>query len=46
MSKFSSWVTKGGIESERNDTVAALKKANIDNNTAIYQKYYDEYKQR
>lgn len=46
MSKFSSWVTKGGIESEWNDTVAALKKANIDNNTAIYQKYYDEYKQR
>ena len=43
MSKFSTWVTKGGVENEWDDYVATLKKANIDQNIELYQKAYDTY---
>ena len=43
MSKFSSWVTKGGVDSEWDSYVDTLKKANIEQNVEIYQKAYDTY---
>ncbi len=43
MSKFSSWVAKGGVDSEWDSFVDTLKKANIDQNVEIYQKAYDAY---
>ncbi|WP_226805741.1 extracellular solute-binding protein [Bifidobacterium eulemuris] len=43
MTKFSSWVTKGGVEDEWDDYVQTLKDANIDENIELYQKAYDAY---
>ena len=43
MSKFSTWVTKGGVDSEWDSYVDSLKKANIEQNIEIYQKACDTY---
>nr|WP_245891177.1 extracellular solute-binding protein [Desmospora activa] len=46
MSKFSQWVTKGGIESEWDGYVDQLTKMGLQDNMAIMQKYYDEYRSK
>ncbi|MFS0880480.1 extracellular solute-binding protein [Metabacillus niabensis] len=43
MAKYSEWITKGGIEEQWDGYVKELKKIGIEKNTAIIQKYYDEY---
>ncbi|WP_028609358.1 ABC transporter substrate-binding protein [Paenibacillus harenae] len=40
---FAKWVTKGGIEAEWDTYVNESKKAGLDQNLEIMQKYYDEY---
>ncbi|CAM4019315.1 ABC transporter substrate-binding protein [Paenibacillus alkaliterrae] len=40
---FAKWVTKGGIEAEWDSYVKESKKAGLDQNLEIMQKYYDEY---
>jgi len=40
---FAKWVTKGGIESEWDAYVKENKKAGMEKNIEIMQKYYDEY---
>ncbi|MGP4039179.1 extracellular solute-binding protein [Gracilibacillus sp. D59] len=44
MSKFSTWVTKGGIEQEWDEYVDDMKGMGIEEVIGIYQKYYDDYK--
>jgi putative aldouronate transport system substrate-binding protein len=43
MSKFSGWVTKGGVDSDWDAYVKTLEKANLAQNVEIYQKAYDAY---
>ncbi|MCA0755200.1 ABC transporter substrate-binding protein [Paenibacillus sp. N4] len=43
---FAKWVTKGGIENEWDSYVNESKKAGLDKNLEIMQKYYDEYKSK
>jgi len=43
---FAKWVTKGGIENEWDSYVKEMKKAGLDQNLEIMQRYYDEYLQQ
>lgn len=43
LSKWSQWITKGGIESEWDAYVKNFEKAGASKNIEIMQKYYDEY---
>ncbi|MBW3093152.1 extracellular solute-binding protein [Bifidobacterium sp. 82T10] len=43
VSNFGKWVTKGGVDAEWDSYVQTLKQANIEQNTEIYQKYYDAW---
>lgn len=40
---FAKWVTKGGIETQWDEYVKQSKKAGLDQNLEIMQKYYDDY---
>lgn len=40
---FAKWVTKGGIEAQWDEYVKQSKKAGLDQNIEIMQKYYDDY---
>lgn len=40
---FAKWVTKGGIETQWDEYVKQSKKAGLDQNIEIMQKYYDDY---
>ncbi|KRE47081.1 ABC transporter substrate-binding protein [Paenibacillus sp. Soil522] len=40
---FAKWVTKGGVEAQWDEYVKQSKKAGLDQNIEIMQKYYDEY---
>ncbi|CAM4478741.1 putative aldouronate transport system substrate-binding protein [Paenibacillus endophyticus] len=40
---FAKWVTKGGVEAEWEQYVNQSKKAGLDQNLEIMQKYYEEY---
>ncbi|WP_312092914.1 extracellular solute-binding protein [Niallia sp.] len=44
MTKFSQWITKGGVEKEWDDYVKNVEKAGLPENLEIMQKYYDTYK--
>lgn len=46
MSKFSQWVTKGGIDKEWDSYVSNIKQMGLDNNLSTMQKYYDDYKSK
>jgi putative aldouronate transport system substrate-binding protein len=46
LAKWAQWITDGGVEKEWDAYVANCKKAGIDTNTEIIQKYYDEYKSK
>ena len=46
MSKFSQWVTKGGIDKEWDSYTKNIKQMGLDNNLSIMQKYYDDYKSK
>ncbi|MBY3622028.1 extracellular solute-binding protein [Acinetobacter sp. CUI P1] len=46
MSKFSQWVTKGGIDKEWDSYVNNIKQMGLDNNLSTMQKYYDDYKSK
>lgn len=43
LSKWSQWITKGGIDSEWDAYVKNIEKAGVSKNIEIMQKYYDEY---
>lgn len=43
MTKFSSWITKGGVDAEWKSYVDTLDKAGINDNVKIYQKSYDDF---
>lgn len=43
MTKFAQWTTKGGVDSEWDQYVDTLKKANLDQNIKLEQKAYNEY---
>lgn len=40
---FAKWVTKGGVEAQWDEYVKQSKKAGLDQNLEIMQKYYDDY---
>ncbi|HTG67750.1 MAG TPA: ABC transporter substrate-binding protein [Candidatus Udaeobacter sp.] len=40
---FAKWVTKGGVEAQWDEYVKQSKKAGLDQNIEIMQKYYDDY---
>lgn len=44
LSKWSQWITKGGIDSEWDEYVKNIEKTGVSKNIEIIQKYYDEYK--
>ncbi|KAI7257826.1 hypothetical protein KC345_g10685 [Hortaea werneckii] len=44
LSKWSQWITKGGVDSEWDDYVKNIGKTGVDKNIEIMQKYYDDYK--
>ncbi|MFS0634765.1 ABC transporter substrate-binding protein [Mesobacillus foraminis] len=46
LSKYSQWITKGGIEKEWDAYVKQAEKTGLPENLEIMQKYYDEYKQK
>lgn len=46
MSKFSQWVTKGGITKEWDSYVKNIKQMGLDNNLSTMQTYYDDYKSK
>ncbi|WP_100407909.1 extracellular solute-binding protein [Bacillus solitudinis] len=43
MSKYSYWITEGGVESDWDKYVEQLRTMGIDKNIEIMQSYYDEY---
>ncbi|MEE8667618.1 MAG: ABC transporter substrate-binding protein [Bifidobacterium mongoliense] len=43
MSKFATWVTKGGVDNEWDTYVSYLKKNKIDENVKTYQQVYDSF---
>ena len=43
MTKFSSWITTGGVDAEWKSYVDTLDKAGINDNVKIYQKSYDDF---
>lgn len=44
LSKWSQWITKGGIDSEWDAYVKNIEKTGVSKNIEIIQKYYDDYK--
>lgn len=44
LSKWSQWITKGGIDSEWDAYVKNIEKTGVAKNIGIIQKYYDDYK--
>lgn len=46
LSKYSQWITKGGIEKDWDAYVKQAEKTGLPENLEIMQKYYDEYKQK
>jgi putative aldouronate transport system substrate-binding protein len=44
LSKWSQWITKGGIDSEWDAYVKNIGKTGVEKNIEIMQKYYDDYK--
>jgi putative aldouronate transport system substrate-binding protein len=44
LSKWSQWITKGGIDSEWDGYVKNIGKTGVEKNIEIMQKYYDDYK--
>lgn len=46
LSKWSQWITKGGIDSEWADYVENIEKTGVSKNIEIIQKYYDDYKSK
>ncbi|MDP4086614.1 MAG: extracellular solute-binding protein [Bacillota bacterium] len=43
LAKYSQWITKGGIENDWNTYLNNVKKAGLEDNLKIMQKYYDKY---
>ncbi|MNP81666.1 hypothetical protein D3C76_1800920 [compost metagenome] len=46
LSKWSQWITKGGIDSEWDGYVKNIEKTGVSKNIEIIQKYYDDYKSK
>ncbi len=46
LSKYSQWITKGGIEKDWDAYIKQAEKTGLPENLEIMQKYYDEYKQK
>lgn len=46
LSKWSQWITTGGIEAEWDDYVKNIEQTGISKNIEIIQKYYDDYKSK
>lgn len=46
LSKYSQWITKGGIEKEWDAYVKQAEKTGLPENLEIMQKYYDDYKKK
>ncbi|MNI91878.1 hypothetical protein D3C73_1495990 [compost metagenome] len=44
LSKWSQWITKGGIDAEWDAYVKNIEKTGVNKNIEIIQKYYDDYK--
>lgn len=44
LSKWSQWITKGGVDSEWDAYVKNIEKTGVSKNIEIIQKYYDDYK--